>query len=120
MSTLKQSPHLIAAFLLVFQILSAQLASPLVAQQPAAKQTVLAVDLSEPLAAIEKSIEQKRQEWGIPGLSLVIVKDDKVVYMKGLGVKDFERKLPVTTETLFAIGSASKAFTAMTAVMTMD
>ena len=120
MNTFKQFPRLISSFLLVFQILSAQLAPPLVAQQPVAKQTVLAGDLSEPLAAIEKSIEQKRQEFGIPGLSLVIVKDDKVVYMKGLGVKDFERKLPVTPETLFAIGSASKAFTAMTAVMTMD
>jgi CubicO group peptidase (beta-lactamase class C family) len=40
--------------------------------------------------------------------------------MKGLGVKDFEHKLPVTPDTLFAIGSASKAFTAMTAIMSAD
>ena len=68
---------------------------------------------SDALTAIEKAIDQKRQELGIPGLSLVIVKDDKVIYIKGLGVKDFEHKLPVTPDTLFAIGSASKAFTSM-------
>jgi CubicO group peptidase (beta-lactamase class C family) len=72
------------------------------------------------LATIEKSIDLKRQELGIPGASLVIVKDDKIIYMKGLGVKDFEHNLPVTPDTLFAIGSASKAFTAATAVMSAD
>jgi CubicO group peptidase (beta-lactamase class C family) len=75
---------------------------------------------ADALAAIEKAIDQKRQELGIPGLSLVIVKDDNVIYMKGLGFKDFERKLPVTPDTLFAIGSASKAFTSMLALMSAD
>jgi CubicO group peptidase (beta-lactamase class C family) len=75
---------------------------------------------AEALTAIEKAIDQKRQELGIPGLSLVIVKDDKVIYIKGLGVKDFEHKLPVTPDTLFAIGSASKAFTSMLALMSAD
>ncbi len=120
MNTFKQFARLIFALLLACQILSAQLAPPLVAQQPITKQTVLPSNLSEPLASIEKAIDQKRQELGIPGLSLVIVKDDKVIYMKGLGMKDFEHKLPVTPDTLFAIGSASKAFTAMTAIMSVD
>ncbi len=40
--------------------------------------------------------------------------------MKGLGVKDFERKQPVTPDTLFAIGSSSKAFTAMLVAMAAD
>ncbi|PWT93891.1 MAG: hypothetical protein C5B55_03710 [Blastocatellia bacterium] len=92
-----------------------------VAQQAAsAKATATTQDYTAQLAAIEKAIEDKRKELGIPGLSLVIVKDDKVIYMKGLGFKDFEHKVPVTANTLFAIGSASKAFTAMTAMMTVD
>src|SRR5437868_4910596 len=62
-------------------------------------------ELDARLAATEKAIDAKRQELGIPGLSLVIVKDDRIIYMKGLGYKDFERKLPVTPDTLFAIGS---------------
>jgi CubicO group peptidase (beta-lactamase class C family) len=91
-----------------------------VAQQPTSAPVTSVQDYSVALTAIEKALDQKRQELGIPGLSLVIVKDDKVIYMKGLGVKDFERKLPVTPDTLFAIGSASKAFTGMLALMSAD
>jgi CubicO group peptidase (beta-lactamase class C family) len=36
-----------------------------------------------------------------------------VVYAKGFGYRDIERKLPVTTDTLFAIGSVSKSFTSL-------
>ena len=89
------------------------------AQTPTTTQTTTA-DLDARLAAIEKAVEEKRQQLGIPGLSLVIVKDDRVVYMKGLGFKDFERKVPVTPDTLFAIGSSSKAFTGMLVAMAAD
>jgi len=93
----------------------------LVAQQaPGPAATATATDYSAPLAAIEKAIDDKRKEFGVPGISLVIVKDDKVIYLKGLGVKDFEHNTPVTPNTRFAIGSASKAFTAMLAVMSAD
>jgi CubicO group peptidase (beta-lactamase class C family) len=91
---------------------------PLFAQQPAAATT--ATDYSAPLAAIEKAINEKRKELGIPGVSLAIVKDDKIIYLKGLGFKDFEHNTPVTPDTRFAIGSATKAFTAMLAVMSAD
>jgi len=76
--------------------------------------------LEAKLAAIEKAVEEGRQKRGIPGLSLVIVKDDKILYMKGLGHRDFERKVPVTPDTLFAIGSSTKAFTAMLVAMGAD
>ncbi|MBA2732925.1 MAG: beta-lactamase family protein, partial [Acidobacteria bacterium] len=79
-----------------------------------------APDLQSRLAAIEKAIDEKRRELHIPGVSFVIVKDDKVIYMKGLGLKNVERNLPVTPDTLFAIGSSSKAFTGMSAVMSAD
>jgi CubicO group peptidase (beta-lactamase class C family) len=115
----RRLPAPISAFLMAV-LTSAQLQAPIAAQQAKPAPAAAARDFSEPLAAIEKSIEQKRQELGIPGASLVIVKDDKVVYMKGLGLKDFERKLPATADTLFAIGSATKAFTAMTALMSVD
>jgi CubicO group peptidase (beta-lactamase class C family) len=76
--------------------------------------------LTEKLAAIEKAIEEKRNELGVPGVAVAIVKDDKVVFQKGFGLRDVERNLPVTTDTLFAIGSCSKAFTAMAAVISQD
>lgn len=77
-------------------------------------------ELDAKLAAIEKAVEEGRQKRGIPGLSLVIVKDDKIIYMKGLGHRDFERKVPVTPDTLFAIGSSTKAFTSMLVAMGAD
>lgn len=49
----------------------------------------------------------------IPGLSVAIVRDGKVIYAKGLGYRDVEKKLPVTTDTIFAIGSVSKSFTSL-------
>ena len=91
-----------------------------VAQQPQAAAVQTAPDYSTALAAIEKTIDERRKQFGIPGLALVIVKDDKIIYLKGLGVKDFEKNVPVTADTRFAIGSASKAFTAMLAVMSAD
>jgi CubicO group peptidase (beta-lactamase class C family) len=108
----------ITALLLSLVISVALVPRPSVAQQQTAAAT--ATDYSAPLAAIEKAIDDKRKEFGIPGVSLVIVKDDKVIYLKGLGVKDFEHNTPVTPDTRFAIGSATKAFTAMLAVMSAD
>src|SRR5215213_11796273 len=111
---------LISRFLALVLSLALSIAvipTALVAQQPT---TATATDYTTALAAIEKALEAKRKEFGIPGMSLAIVKDDKVIYLKGLGVKDFERNIPVTPDTRFAIGSASKAFTAMLAVMSAD
>jgi len=48
------------------------------------------------------------KDWNIPGLAIVIVKDDKVVVMKGYGVRDLETKEPVDENTLFMIASNSK------------
>src|SRR5262245_19415977 len=78
------------------------------------------VGLAEKLAAIEKAIEEKRNELGVPGVAVAIVKDDKAVFQKGFGLRDVERNLPVTADTLFAIGSCSKAFTAMAVVISQD
>lgn len=72
------------------------------------------------LAAMEQAFERRREELAVPGASLVVVQGDRVIYLKGLGFKDRERKLPATPDTRFAIGSCTKAFTAMLAVMAQD
>ena len=64
-------------------------------------------------AKIEKFIEEDMNEGKIPGLSVTIVKDDKTIYQKGFGYSDVEEKKPVNSESLFEIGSNSKAFTAL-------
>ncbi len=90
-----------------------------VAAQTAVKQTV-ATDLQKAVAAIEEKTEARRKELGIPGMSLAIVKDGEIIFMKGFGYKDFEKKIPVTADTQFAIGSSSKAFTALSVLMSQD
>ncbi len=49
--------------------------------------------------------------WNLPGLAIAIVKDGKVVLMKGYGYADVAKKTPVTENTEFQIASNSKAFT---------
>jgi CubicO group peptidase (beta-lactamase class C family) len=88
------------------------------AQAPVA--TVAPDQFAKGLAAIEEQVEARRKELGIPGMSLVIVKDGEVIFMKGLGYKDFENKIAVTPDTQFAIGSATKAFTALSVLMSQD
>ncbi len=75
---------------------------------------------SEAIAAIEKELEERRIKYGIPGLALVIVQDDKVIYSKGQGFKDLENKSPVGPDTQFAIGSATKAFTGLSVLISQD
>jgi CubicO group peptidase (beta-lactamase class C family) len=124
---LKRFSHLLLVLALILATILAPFQKTALAQSKSqstatatAAQATTTPDLQARLAAIEKAIEEKRKEYHIPGVSLVIVKDDQVVYMKGLGLKDVERKLPVTPDTLFAIGSSSKAFTGMAAVMSAD
>src|SRR5689334_9372982 len=62
--------------------------------------------------SIDSYINQGLKEWNVPGLSVVIVKDGKVVLMKGYGVRDIERQTPVDEHTLFMIASNTKLFTA--------
>jgi CubicO group peptidase (beta-lactamase class C family) len=52
------------------------------------------------------------KEWNAPGVTIAVVEKNKVVYTGGFGYRDYEKKLPVTENTLFAIGSCTKAFTA--------
>src|SRR3989344_113000 len=66
--------------------------------------------------SLDKYIEREMKRWNIPGLAVAIVKDGKVVVMKGYGVRDTSSPLSTTNKvdenTLFQIASNSKAFTA--------
>ncbi|HUP00922.1 MAG TPA: serine hydrolase [Gemmatimonadota bacterium] len=64
------------------------------------------------LAGLDAEIEATREAWRIPGLAVAIVKDDSILLAKGYGARDVGRPGPIDAETLFAIGSATKAFTA--------
>jgi CubicO group peptidase (beta-lactamase class C family) len=79
----------------------ALLAAPLGAQQPAA----LPPGLEEYVAQVMKTFE-------VPGISLAIVKDGKVLLARGYGVRKLGEAAPVDPRTRFGIASNTKAFTA--------
>ncbi len=62
--------------------------------------------------SLDNYINQGIKDWNIPGLAIAIVKDGKVVVMKGFGVRNITTKEPVDENTLFMIASNSKLFTA--------
>jgi CubicO group peptidase (beta-lactamase class C family) len=63
-------------------------------------------------ATIDSVLNQILKDQHVAGFSVAIVKGDEVIYSKGFGYRDVENKKPVTPNTLFAIGSSTKAFTA--------
>ncbi len=54
------------------------------------------------------TIEERMAHYGIPGVSIAVIYDNKIVWSKAYGVMNKERKEPVTTQTLFQAGSISK------------
>ncbi|HWB26883.1 MAG TPA: serine hydrolase [Chitinophagaceae bacterium] len=62
--------------------------------------------------SLDSYINKGLADWNIPGLAIAIVKDGKVVVMKGYGVRNVTTKEPVDENTLFMIASNSKLFTA--------
>ena len=70
------------------------------------------------LEALVEQLDAEREELHIPGMALAVVKDDALLLAHGFGLRDLEQGTPVSTDTLFAIGSSSKAFT--TALIAMQ
>lgn len=68
-------------------------------------------------AAVESLVQEAVKAWQVPGAAVVVVRGDEVVYLKGTGVRELGSDKPVTPDTLFAIASTSKAFTAMAIAM---
>lgn len=76
------------------------------------KRAAASEDLAkETLTGYDEMVAKTIEDFKVPGLAVAIVKGGEVIYAKGFGYRDVEKKLPVTPDTLFAIGSASKAFT---------
>ena len=72
------------------------------------------------LEGLDAYVEKAMKDWAVPGLALVVVKGDSVIYAKGYGVADLATGAPVDENTLFAIASTSKAFTAAALGMLVD
>lgn len=62
-------------------------------------------------AGLDTTFQRVLKTWNVAGFAVAVVQKNKVIYAKGFGYRDLEAKLPVTTNTMFAIGSCSKSFT---------
>jgi len=72
------------------------------------------------LEGFDTIVEKALTDYQVPGMAIGIIVDGHLIYAKGFGYRDLEKKLPVTPDTLFAIGSCSKAFTSFAAGTLVD
>ena len=86
----------------------------------AAALCVAAADPAIHELALDAVTRDALNAWQAPGASVVVVKDDKVVYAKGFGHRKLGRQETVTRDTLFAIASTTKAFTTAAMAMLVD
>jgi CubicO group peptidase (beta-lactamase class C family) len=81
---------------------------------------VISQDYSDKLAEIDAYAKKVREDWKVPGFAIGIVKDDKVIFAKGYGVRNIEKPETVDENTLFAVASNSKAFTTASLAILVD
>ena len=73
------------------------------------------VDISQKLQGFDAFMEKTMKEWNGVGIGLGVVVNDKLVFAKGYGYRDYEKKLPITANTLFPIASNTKLFPSVAA-----
>ncbi|HTE01041.1 MAG TPA: serine hydrolase [Mucilaginibacter sp.] len=61
---------------------------------------------------LDTAFQRVLKNWHAAGFAVAVIEKNKVIYAKGFGYRDVDKKLPATANTLFAIGSCTKAFTA--------
>ncbi|WP_299112847.1 serine hydrolase [uncultured Winogradskyella sp.] len=73
--------------------------------------TITYAQTDKRLKGIEKQFNSVLESTKAAGFAVAIVEGDKIIYAKGFGYADYENKIPANANTLFAIGSSTKAFT---------
>jgi CubicO group peptidase (beta-lactamase class C family) len=62
-------------------------------------------------AGLDTTFARVLKDWKAPGFAVAVVEKNKIVYAKGFGYRDLDKRLPVTPNTSFVIASCTKAFT---------
>jgi CubicO group peptidase (beta-lactamase class C family) len=75
------------------------------------------VDITKKLEGFDAYMAKTLKDWNAPGVGVGIVVNDKLVFAKGYGFRDYEKKLPFTPATMSPIASNTKLFTAIAAGM---
>src|SRR5216683_5757745 len=107
---------ILAVAKLAFALLAFSFTSSLQAQGPAAPR----IDVTQKLAGFDAFMEKTLKDWNAPGIGVGIVVGDKLVFAKGYGFRDYEKKLPITANSLYPIASNTKLFTAVAAGLLVE
>ena len=78
------------------------------------------VTLTTDMSAIDQSVSAFMKQYSVPGLSLAITLNDKLVYVKAYGQSDVEANQAATTNNLYRISSLSKQITSAVIMKLMD
>ena len=73
-------------------------------------------EIADIIAEYRQEIPHRMEQEHVPGLAIVVVDDQNILWAEGFGYTDWNRRIPVNTDTLFSIQSMSKSFTATAAM----
>jgi len=79
--------------------------------------TAQGLDVTKKLEGFDAYMAKTLKDWNAPGVGVGIVVNDKLVFAKGYGFRDYEKKLPFTPASMSPIASNTKLFTAVAAGM---
>jgi CubicO group peptidase (beta-lactamase class C family) len=75
---------------------------------------------SGPLGGLDAYVEKALGDWNVPGVAVAVVKDGRVVHARGYGIREAGGPGRVDENTVFAVGSTTKAFTAAALAILVD
>jgi D-alanyl-D-alanine carboxypeptidase len=71
-------------------------------------------------ATVDAFVREKMTANHIPGLSLAVVRDGKIIFAKGYGLANLELNVPATEKTNYSLALISKTFTALATMMLVE
>ena len=78
------------------------------------------ISVAQRLDGFDAYMAKTLKDWNAPGVGVGVVVNDKLVFAKGYGYRDYEKKLPFTPATMSPIASNTKLFTAVAAGMLVE
>lgn len=95
-------------------------AAPVAEREAGAARPAAGDPLARRTARIRAALEKERRARHIAGLALAVVERDRVVFLEAAGLRDAAHDLPATVDTTFSIGSCTKSFTALAALISQE
>ncbi|HEY4272899.1 MAG TPA: serine hydrolase [Candidatus Udaeobacter sp.] len=108
------------SFLTIVVALALNFSNTAKAAEPSKAKASMEGSVQELIPDIEAYIASGMKAFDIPGLSIGIVANNRLIYSKGFGVRSKSNGLPVDTRTVFQIGSTTKAFLTATMAIMVD